>query len=243
MAVKEGIGLTSDVVKEAIEANAPLINGTQSGYEPGADPELGAEICRLKKKDSGSKTSKIDIPTAFKQTKFASTYESRINQTPAQENKKVMFIDGDRGETLCVLKPPPDSKLQSLLDEVGVDGVLYKNAVPDFSPFAKAEVEIEHMVGGKGANGNKAKNLNFQQANSKLAEKLNKNPELANKFGMQAGNIKPSDIEKFRVKNDLTWHELNDTKTMQLVPMEINNTFGHLGGIGEINAGAYERII
>lgn len=49
MAVKEGIGLTSDVVKEAIEANAPLINGTQSGYEPGADPELGAEICRLKK--------------------------------------------------------------------------------------------------------------------------------------------------------------------------------------------------
>ena len=35
-------------------------------------------------------------------------------------------------------------------------------------------------------------------------------------------------------------HELNDTKTMQLVPTEINATFGHLGGVGEINSGAYE---
>lgn len=46
--VKEGSGLTSDVVKEAIEINAPLINKTQSKYAPEADPELGAKICRLK---------------------------------------------------------------------------------------------------------------------------------------------------------------------------------------------------
>lgn len=54
---------------------------------------------------------------------------------------------------------------------------------------------------------------------------------------MEAGNIKVSDIEKYRVKNNLTWHELNDGKTVQLVPSEINSSFGHLGGVGEINVG------
>ena len=192
------------------------------------------------KKKSGSRNTRADVPTAFKQTKFASTYEARIHQTPAPENKKVMFIYGNRGETLCILKPPPDVKLKSILDDAGANGVLYKNAVPDFSPFMKAEVQIEHMVGGKGKYGNKARDLNFQQANIKLANELNSNPELAKKFGMEAGKIKVSDVEKYRVKNKLTWHELNDTKTMQLIPAEINATFGHLGGVGEINFGAYE---
>ena len=72
------------------------------------------------------------------------------------------------------------------------------------------------MLGGKGSMGNKARDLNFQQANSKLAEQLNNSPELAKSFGLEAGDINPKDIEKYRVKNNLTWHELNDTKTMQL---------------------------
>ena len=41
------------------------------------------------------------------------------------------------------------------------------------------------------------------------------------------------------MKNKLTWHELNDGVTIQLVPTEINKG-GHLGGVGEINAGAFE---
>ena len=38
----------------------------------------------------------------------------------------------------------------------------------------------------------------------------------------------------------LTWHELNDVKTIQLVPTEVNGKFGHLGGVREINAGAFK---
>ena len=48
-----------------------------------------------------------DIPTAFKQTEFASTYEARLGQTPALVNKKFQF-EGARGESLSTLKPPPD---------------------------------------------------------------------------------------------------------------------------------------
>ncbi|URZ14852.1 HNH endonuclease [Clostridium felsineum] len=188
--------------------------------------------------ESGGK----DIPPAFKQEDFASSYEARINQTPAEANVKVEF-KGNRGESLCTLKPPPDPELKKILDKAGVDGIQYKNGVPDFSPVSKAEVEIKYMLGGKGVNGNKARNLNFEQANTELAKKLNKSSELAKKFDMVAGDIKPSDIEKYRVKNNLTWHELNDTKTIQLVPTKINSTFGHTGGVGEINAGAYKNKI
>ncbi|MGG1844052.1 HNH endonuclease [Brevibacillus agri] len=180
-----------------------------------------------------------DTPPAFKQTEFASSYEARLNQTPGPDNPKVAF-EGTRGESKCALKPPPDPQLKKILDEAGIDGIQYKNAVPDFSPVAKAEFEIDYMLGGIGNRGSNARRANFAQADQKLADQLNSSPELARKFGMEAGGIKARDIERYRERNKLTWHELNDVKTIQLVPTKINSTFGHLGGVGEINAGAFE---
>ncbi|MCU6599260.1 T7SS effector LXG polymorphic toxin [Peribacillus frigoritolerans] len=179
-----------------------------------------------------------EVPPAFRQTEFASSYEARLNQTPALENSKVEF-EGIRGESKGILKPPPDRQLKQILDEVGIDGIQYKNAVPDFSPTAKAQVEINYMLGGKGTYGGKARRANFVQSDQKLADQLNNSPELASQFGMESGKISARDIKKYRENNKLTWHELNDVKTMQLVPTKINSEFGHLGGVGEINAGAF----
>lgn len=96
------------------------------------------------------------------------------------------------------------------------------------------------MLGGTGKHGTKARTINFTQADQKLAEQLNNSPELASKFGMTPGKIKVGDIADYREEYKLTWHELNDVKTIQLVPSEINGKFGHLGGVGEINAGAFK---
>nr|WP_071743042.1 MULTISPECIES: HNH endonuclease [Bacillus] len=188
-------------------------------------------------KDTGNRDA--DIPPAFKQEEFASTYESRFKQTPAETNSNVVF-EGVRGESLCTLKPPPDPTLQKILNEAGINGIEYKNGVPDFSPVAKAQFEIEYMLGGTGKHGTKARTINFKQADQKLAEQLNNSPELASKFGMTPGEIKAGDIADYREEYKLTWHELNDVKTIQLVPSEINGKFGHLGGVGEINAGAFK---
>ncbi|MDQ0233147.1 hypothetical protein J2S19_004488 [Metabacillus malikii] len=141
-----------------------------------------------------------DIPPAFKQKEFASTYESRFKQTPAETNIKVVF-EGARGESLCTLKPPPDPTLQKILNEAGIEGIEYRNGVPDFSPVAKAQLEIDYMLGGKGTKGNAARDYNFKQANEKLAVQLNNSPELASKFGMESGGITAKDIEKYRVIN------------------------------------------
>lgn len=142
-------------------------------------------------------------------------------------NVKVGF-EGNRGESLCTLKPPPDPELKQILDKAGIDGIQYKNGVPDFSPVSKSELEIEYMVGGKEKMGTKAREMNFAQADKKLAEQLNNSPELARDFGMEPGGITEKDIRNFRKKNKYTWHELSDCKTIQLVPSKINNVLGML---------------
>lgn len=134
-----------------------------------------------------------DTPAAFRQTEFASSYEERLNQTPSPINSKVGF-EGTRRESKCILKPPPDPQLKKILDEAGVDGIQYKNAVPDFSPVAKAEFDVDYMLGGNGNRGTNARRANFAQADQKLADQLNSSPNLARNFGMEAGEIKARDI-------------------------------------------------
>lgn len=63
---------------------------------------------------------------------------------------------------------------------------------------------------------------------------------MAHEFGMQSAEIKSRDIERYREKYKLTWHELNDVKIIQLVPSVINSKFGHIGGVGEINVAAFK---
>jgi len=46
-------------------------------------------------------------------------------------------------------------------------------------------------------------------------------------------NVATKEVTDYRVSNNLTWHEMNDVKTMQLVPTEINSFFDHLGGVSE----------
>ena len=60
---------------------------------------------------------------------------------------------------------------------------------------------------------------NFRQAPEFLAREL--------------GKIR-REIVKFRKENKLTWHEINDMTSMQLVPSIINSKFGHLGGVSEV---------
>ena len=49
------------------------------------------------------------------------------------------------------------------------------------------------------------------------------------------------DVSNYRTTNGLTWHEMNNMKAMQLVPTEVNGTWGHLGGVGEYNAMVGQR--
>jgi hypothetical protein len=75
-------------------------------------------------------------------------------------------------------------------DEAGIDGINYKNAVPDFLPVAKEELEIDHMLGGTGTRGEDARRANFKQADIKLAVQLNNSLSWLVKFGLTPGKLK-----------------------------------------------------
>lgn len=62
--------------------------------------------------------------------------------------------------------------------------------------------------------------INFKKADELLAKEL---------------GISTKEVVKMRKINKLTWHELNDMESMQLVPTIINSKFGYLGGVSEVS--------
>ena len=160
--------------------------------------------------------SNVTAGTAF------SSYEQRLNRTPRDITR---WESGVRGEGLCTTT---NDEANAVLATYGLRGVVYQNAMPDFSPFAVYTVEIGNMQGGARARENINSELggivgNYSQADRALAAQL---------------GVSIQEIRDFRTSHDppLTWHERNDTYTMDLIPTIINRSFGHYGGTAEANA-------
>ena len=147
-----------------------------------------------------------------------STKKARIDQTP-KDGERGNWT-GVRGESDFVLKEP--IKLE---DGTIIKSITYKNGIPDFSKYAKAKVRIAAMTDVRRGKGN-----NFDQADEALA-KLWSSIKQDGKSDWTA-----RDVALHRDKYNLTWHEMNNMEYVQLVPTELNGTFGHLGGCGEYAA-------
>lgn len=151
----------------------------------------------------------------------------RINDTNAvsiQERRNVTLVngyewktffgaDGRRGSSRCY---PTDLNARAeMMQKYGQDYVVYNNKCePDFSPFAEASVKISDMTADR-------------QHNFSAADKKALNTQWAKEMGFKT----PADVKRYRMENDLTWHETSDGVTMQLVPSEINAKFKHSGGV------------
>ena len=139
---------------------------------------------------------------------------------------------------------------EHMMEEYGVDRVSYSHREPDFEPFEQGfsaddlseflrekygddmekeifagyegHVELEDMgTSRSGAEGT------FSQANEIVAEAM---------------GVEAKDIADYMDSRGLTWHECGDRHTVRAVPSEINQAFGHTGGIGlqqDIEALAY----
>ncbi|NBJ71720.1 MULTISPECIES: HNH endonuclease, partial [Clostridia] len=140
-----------------------------------------------------------------------SSYEQRVKTTPVNKGK----WSRERAESLFI--SDKTGEIKKYLDEADVDGVEYKNGMPDFSPFSKGEVKLENMT-------------NDRKSNFSTADE-----ELAKKWSTPEQKWTADDIADWREDNKYTWHELNDLETIQLVPSKINSVFKHLGGVGEYN--------
>lgn len=121
---------------------------------------------------------------------------------------------GARGESSFVFD---NADLKKVLP----NGIAYKNGYPDFSPIALQEIRLPGLISTN-------RDRNFQAANQMLAKNL---------------GVKESDVARFMREQKYTWHEVEDMRTMQLVPsfihtgkpgsMDFGVKYGHLGGFAE----------
>ena len=147
--------------------------------------------------------------------KYNSTLEERIKRTPKENAIRGMWT-GDRGESWYI---PADKSVNAILHVFELDGILYKEGIPDFSVCAKVTVSIENM--------NEIRRENFWKCDVKCAEKWS-----GEKYeGKSSWTSK--DVKQWRKENGYTWHERNDMVICDLVPTKINRFFGHLGGVSE----------
>lgn len=147
--------------------------------------------------------------------KYNSTLEERIKRTPKENAIRGMWT-GDRGESWYI---PADKSVNAILHVFELDGILYKEGIPDFSVCAKVTVSIENM--------NEIRRENFWKCDVKCAEKWS-----GEKYeGKSSWTSK--DVKQWRKENGYTWHERNDMVICDLVPTKINGFFGHLGGVSE----------
>ena len=105
-------------------------------------------------------------------------------------------------------------------------GVEYRNGYAIFDPFSFYDVDLELMSTNR--------DLNFRNGDKFIS----RNPRLARKLGIEASDpsvgVRPKDVRLWRRKNGYTWHEKEDVRTLQLVPILIHRHSPHLAGVGEI---------
>lgn len=142
---------------------------------------------------------------------FYSTYEERINRTPMEKGTWA----GKRGESKFI---SDSDEVTSYLKDAKINGINYKNGIPDFTDVSKGEVKIQSMSSERHTTMGRIGN--FEQADAALAQK-------------RGNGCTARDVANWRKIHGYTWHELNDMETCQKVPTVINKVFRHLGGVSE----------
>lgn len=164
-----------------------------------------------------SVAEKSNVPDAD-ESDYPSTYKERIDRTPSEQSDRGEWT-GERGESTYI---PSDEQMKELLQKYGMEGIEYKDGIPDFSQCSECTVEIDNMTENR-----YGKDGNFAQCDEKCAEQWNKE----GRDGKTDWTAR--DVQKWRSDNGYSWHERNDMKTCDLIPTEVNDYFGHLGGVAE----------
>ena len=204
--------------------------GDKLGFNPDKligpeSKETKAEVSDIDRTDSINPDKLIE--SSVESCDHLSTYEERLDHTPTMENPNGKWSD-DRGESMFI---PTVDRVREILRNKGLEGINYKDGIPDFSPISEAKVTIQgmsqHRLSQMSENGERIVG-NYEKADIECAKAWN----LEQRDGKEDWTNK--DVKKWRVANGYTWHEHNDMKTCYLVPTEAHDVCRHLGGVSEI---------
>lgn len=204
--------------------------GDKLGFNP--DKLIGPESkdTKAEVKNAGRNES-IDpdklIRPSVESCDYPSSYKERLDRTPSIENPNGKW-SGDRGKSMFI---PTADRVREILRNKGLEGINYKDGIPDFNPISEAKVTIQgmsqHRLSQMGENGERIVG-NYEKADTECAKAWN----LEQRDGKD--DWTHQDVKKWREANEYTWHEHNDMKTCSLVPTEVHKVCSHLGGVSEI---------
>ncbi len=113
------------------------------------------------------------------------------------------------------------------LGRVGVEGIEYRDYIPDFGPVAKETVTIDTMTSDIGTN--------KSQAYRAVADRWNSEGR-PDKGGNPKSDWTSRDVDEWKKENNLVFHECSDMHTCQFVPQTIHSYYKHYGGRSECAA-------
>lgn len=151
-------------------------------------------------------------------TELFSSLQERTGFTPLEGRERGDW-KGARGESEFV---PSYSFMKEHLSEYGLEGIQYKNGVPDFSKVSDTTVTIDNMTTERYGNGG-----NFEQADTAAAKIWS----AEKRDGRDDWSAR--DVADWRAAHKMSWHERSDMVTMDLVPYSIHQYFSHSGGVYE----------
>lgn len=204
--------------------------GDKLGFNP--DKLIGPESKDTKAEvKNADRNESIDpdklIRSSVESCDYPSSYKERLDRTPSIENPNGKW-SGDRGESMFI---PTADRVREILRNKGLEGINFKDGIPDFNPISEAKVTIQgmsqHRLSQMGENGERIVG-NYEKADTECAKAWN----LEQRDGKD--DWTHQDVKKWREANEYTWHEHNDMKTCSLVPTEVHKVCSHLGGVSEI---------
>ncbi len=147
-------------------------------------------------------------PTA--EASVSTVFHDRVRQTPS-EGPRGTWV-GTRGDGLFI---PSDPYVGDLLASHGLDGIVFRNGYPDFSPvvdpgYTLHDVPLTH-----------SRDANYTT--------------LYDMLGQQWG-VTGAEARRVIESMGLTPHELEDRRTVQFIDSRLHAFFGHFGGVGEQRA-------
>ena len=156
---------------------------------------------------------------------YYTSLEFRERYAPSREAN----WDSSPGNSLC--RPDATTEggraVKEELGRVGVEGIEYRDYIPDFGPVAKETVTIDNMTSDIGTN--------KSQAYRAVADRWNSEGR-PDKGGNPKSDWTSRDVDEWKKENDLTFHECSDMKTCQFVPQSIHSYYRHSGGRSECAA-------
>ena len=108
-----------------------------------------------------------------------------------------------------------------ILRENDMDGIEFKDGIPDFSPLAVEVVSIDMTAD---------RPENYRRAYCALANQWNAEAKDGRTDWI------PRDVKEWKQENHLSPHECSDMKTVMFIPSEVHDAAKHYGGVAECKA-------